>query len=143
MSLINNEATFYCPKCGSIHKEYVKLHNTNLRNQSFSISPILPTCSLCGSEITLNICNIYNGNCKVIVLTGTCASGKSATAEMLMQQYGFEAIDGDCVMQVVKHKLGVNKIEYNESPMYGEIAQEIDILLELQIYNKSFEFFSN
>lgn len=46
-----------------------------------------------------------------------------------MQKYGFSVIDGDCVMQVVKHKLGTHKIEYNAPQMYKEIEKELDILL--------------
>lgn len=49
-----------------------------------------------------------------------------------MQKYGFGVIDGDCVMQVVKHKLGAHKIEYNAPQMYMEIENQIDILLGLK-----------
>lgn len=132
MSLMNYDTTFNCPKCGYIHNGNVKIYNEDLRKQSFKIYPILPTCLICGSEITLNSGSIDSSHCKIIVLTGTCGSGKSSTAEILMQKYGFGAIDGDCVMQVVKYKLGVNKIEYNEPPIYKEIENEIDILLGLK-----------
>lgn len=132
MSFINEALTFSCPKCGNISKKNIKLYNVNLRKQNFGISPILPTCLICGSEIALNRSNSYNSDSKVIVLIGTCASGKSSTAEVFMEEYGFAAIDGDCVMQVVKYKLGVNKIEYNETAMYEEIAKQIDILLSFK-----------
>lgn len=132
MNLMKTDVIFNCPKCGQIHKENVKIYNENLRKQSFKVSPILPTCLVCGSEITLNNNSIYGNGCRVIVLTGTCGSGKSSTAEFLMQEYGFDVIDGDCVMQVVKYKLGVNKIEYNEPSMYREIENQIDILLSLK-----------
>lgn len=132
MNSIKNATTFTCPKCVHIHNENVKIYNENLRKQSFKISPILPTCLICGSEITLNNSVVYGSECKVIVLTGTCGSGKSSTAEILMQKYGFGVIDGDCVMQVVKHKLGAHKIEYNAPQMYMEIENQIDILLGLK-----------
>jgi gluconate kinase len=132
MRSIHDGTTFNCPKCGYINKENIKIDNANLKKQSFRILPILPICLLCGSEITLNRSDKNNSDCKVIVLTGTCGSEKSSTAEIFMQQYGFGVIDGDCVMQVVKHKLGVNKIELNVPSMYEEIAKEIDILLGLK-----------
>lgn len=132
MDVINSIAIFDCPKCGEIPKENIKLYNMELRKQNFNISPILPICLNCGSEVIQNTKNTYNSDGKVIVLTGTCASGKSATAEILMQKYGFEVIDGDCVVQVVKHKLRINKIEYNDPQMYVEIANQIDILLSLK-----------
>lgn len=123
---------FSCPKCGQIPKENIELYNMALRKQNFNISPILPTCLHCGAEVTLNNGDSYNLDVKVIVLTGTCASGKSSTAEILKMKYGFEVIDGDCVMQVVKHKLGISKIEYDAASMYAEIENQIDILLALK-----------
>jgi broad-specificity NMP kinase len=83
----------------------------------------------CGSEVYLSKNNIYDNNNKVIVLTGTYASGKSSTAEILMDKHGFNVIDGDCVMQVVKHRLKVDKIEFNAPAMYEEIEKELDILV--------------
>jgi predicted enzyme related to lactoylglutathione lyase len=46
-----------------------------------------------------------------------------------MEKYGFHVIDGDCVMQVVKHKFKLDKIEFNAAAMYEEIAKELDILI--------------
>jgi len=132
MNLMNNCARFSCSKCGYIAYESVKLYSEKLRKQNFKISPIFPTCQLCGSEITISKSDMNKSNSKVIVLTGTCGSGKSSTAEMLMEKHGFDVIDGDCVMQVVKYKYGTNKIEYNSSEMYEEIAKELDVLIGLQ-----------
>jgi len=84
---------------------------------------------LCGSEVSVGRNDVHNNKNKVIAITGTCASGKSSTAEILMQKYGFGVIDGDCVMQVVKYKLGIDKIDFNTPPMYEEIANELNILL--------------
>lgn len=132
MNLMKNDIVFTCPKCGHVHDENIKVYNRSLRKQSFKISPILPTCFVCGSEITLHSSSMSRSECKVIVLTGTCGSGKSSTAEILMEKYGFGVIDGDCVMQVVKHKLEVDKVRYNDPEMYREIEDEIDILLALK-----------
>ncbi len=132
MDFLEEEKVFYCPKCGHVHSNNIKIYNERLRKQNFIISPILPTCLSCGSEVTLIKQPVLGNGCKVIMLTGTCGSGKSSTAEILMKIYGFDVIDGDCVMQVVKHKFGVNKVEYNEPAMYREIEYQIDILLALK-----------
>lgn len=111
-----------CPKCGLIPKNDIQIYNENLRMQSFSMSPILPACKHCASDIYISHrCN--GGN--IIVLTGTCGSGKSTVAELLSGK-GFLAIDGDCVIQSVRYKKGRKQYEWDE--LINEIACEIDIL---------------
>ncbi len=61
----------------------------------------------------------------IIILNGTCGSGKSTVAEILLRR-GLLAIDGDCVIQVVKHREGTLQVDFNE--MAVETAREIDIL---------------
>ena len=86
------------------------------------MSPVLPTCAHCGEEVEItHRCD--GGN--VIVLNGTCGSGKSTIAEILLRK-GFLVIDGDCVIQVVKHKKGTTQWDFNE--IAAETAIEIDIL---------------
>ena len=68
----------------------------------------------------------------MMILTGTCASGKTTTAEVLMSRYGFVALDSDCVRRVIEHKTGLAKVEYNGPEMFEEILNTIDILLTLQ-----------
>lgn len=127
----SNVNSFICPKCGVISKADIKLYNEALRKQSFKISPILPCCLNCGSEIIVKNNELAKKENKLILLTGTCASGKSSTAEILMEKYNYGAIDTDCVMQVVKYKLNIQKIEHNTPEMYEEICNEIDILTML------------
>jgi cytidylate kinase len=84
--------------------------------------PVLPTCIHCGKEVEItHKCN--GGN--IIVLNGTCGSGKSTIAEILAGK-GFLVIDGDCVIQSAKHKKSIKQVDFNE--MADEIACEIDIL---------------
>jgi predicted ABC-type ATPase len=86
------------------------------------MSPVLPTCVHCGKEVEIvHKCN--GGN--IIVLNGTCGSGKSTIAEILLKK-GFLVIDGDCVIQTAKHKKGVEQVNFSE--MADETAVEIDIL---------------
>lgn len=111
-----------CPNCGSLTKDDIQIYSENLRKQNFSISPVLPTCKSCAAEVTItHKCN--GGN--IIVLNGTCGSGKSTIAEILADR-GYLAIDGDCVIQVVRHKKGIKQYEWEE--LINEIAFEIDIL---------------
>jgi len=112
-----------CPNCGEIAKSEIAIYNRSLRKQKFALTPILPTCKQCSSEVSvLNSCN--RGN--IIVINGTCGSGKSTIAEILVAR-NFQAIDGDCVLQVVQHKTG-RKVHFQEQSFFDEIAHEIDIL---------------
>lgn len=111
-----------CPNCGELVKSDITIYSESLRAQNFSMLPILPTCVRCGAEVkTTHKCS--GGN--IIVLNGTCGSGKSTIAEILAEK-GFLVIDGDCVIQVVKHKKKTKQVDFNE--MADEIAIEIDIL---------------
>ena len=111
-----------CPNCGELAKSDITVYSESLRKQNFSMSPVLPTCVHCGKEVEItHRCN--GGN--IIVLNGTSGSGKSTIAEILAEK-GFLAIDGDCVIQVVKHKKGTTQVDFNE--IAAETASEIDIL---------------
>lgn len=111
-----------CPNCGSLTKDGIQLYSEKLRKQSFSLSPILPACKHCSAEVTItHKCD--SGN--IIVLNGTSGSGKSTIAEILADR-GYLAIDGDCVIQAVRHKKGTKQYEWDE--LINEIACEIDIL---------------
>lgn len=111
-----------CPNCGEILKDDVQIYNENLRKQNINISPVIPICKICGAEVTIShTCN----NGKIIVINGTCGSGKSTVAEILKDN-GYLAIDGDCAIQAVRHKKGIKQYEWNE--LISEITSEIDIL---------------
>lgn len=118
-----------CPKCGKLAKENVQIYNDNLRKQNITISPVIPVCRLCGAEVTVsNTCSTG----EIIVINGTCGSGKSTVAEIL-QDKGYLAIDGDCVIQSVRHKKGIKQYQWDE--LINEIAYEIDIL---SLFGESF-----
>jgi len=107
-----------CPNCGEITKDNVKIYDDSLRKQNI----ILPTCKLCGFEVVIShICD--GGN--LIVLNGTCGSGKTTIAEVFVDK-GWLAIDGDCAIQSLRHKKGTKQYEWKE--LINEIACEIDIL---------------
>jgi len=60
-----------------------------------------------------------------MVLNGTCGSGKSTIAEILLKK-GFLAIDGDCAIQAAKHKKRTEQVDFTK--IADETASEIDIL---------------
>ncbi|MCL1787065.1 MAG: AAA family ATPase [Defluviitaleaceae bacterium] len=116
-----------CPTCGVIPLADVAIYNQALRKQTFALSPILPTCNTCGGEVTVK------GNpqgAKILLLNGTCGSGKSATAEELVKSHGYLAIDGDCAWQSALYKLGLSKqaLNFDSQEIFDEISAEIDIL---------------
>ena len=119
------ETIIICPVCGQIPASRVIVYNESLRKQSFDISPILPTCDICKSEVEFMGCT-QGGT--IILLNGTCGSGKSTIADELVKTHGFLAIDADCAMQVVRHKLGVKHVDFDSKELFDEISKEIDIL---------------
>ncbi|MHB1153294.1 MAG: methyltransferase domain-containing protein [Eubacteriales bacterium] len=121
----NRNIRFVCPECGDIDKDSVEIYNAQLRKQNFSISPIVPTCKHCLSEII--IINAPEG-AELIILNGTCGSGKSTVAEEMMKNYGYAVIDGDCMIQSARHRFINIKIEYNSDKALDEIVSEINIL---------------
>ncbi len=111
-----------CPNCGELGISDITVYSERLRKQDFSMLPVLPTCRRCGEEVKITH-RCTGGN--IIVLNGTCGSGKSTVAEILLKK-GFLVIDGDCVIQVVKHKKETP--EWNFDELADEIGIEIDIL---------------
>ena len=124
-------AEVVCPVCGEVKSSDITLYDIELRKQNFDISPIHPTCNLCKSTVSINK-KCCGG--EIIILNGTCGSGKSTIAIELMKHYGYYAIDGDCVNQSVKRKIGTqapdwrSKVEFNSDETLSEIAAEIDYI---------------
>ena len=114
-----------CPTCGPVPLHNVTIYNDGLRKQKFSLSPILPTCNVCASQVEVKG---DTRDVKILLLNGTCGSGKSSTAEELVKSHGFVAIDGDNVLRVVEHKLGVRRIDFDSQEVFEEISTQIDII---------------
>ena len=111
-----------CPTCGELTKDEICLYRAGLRRQTFAMLPILPTCQRCGADVTVT--HTCTGG-SILVLNGTCGSGKSTIAEILAER-GYLAIDGDCVIQVVKHKTGSKQPALAD--LVPEVASELDLL---------------
>jgi deoxyadenosine/deoxycytidine kinase len=76
---------------------------------------------------------MYKSNSNVIVLAGTCASGKSSTAETFMRQYGFDVIYFYDELSAFEHVSNEDIIIFDNSTYsLEESADKI-----LQMYNKS------
>jgi len=130
-ALTQHEVRWLCPNCSETTQ--YSLHRDGLQQRKrISIRPILPTCTTCGADIRLLHAPPPRADARLIVLTGTCASGKSSTAEALIAHYGFTGIDGNCVLfDVLKHKYDLTHVAFNGPEMLQEIAFEIDLLLAL------------
>ena len=111
-----------CPICGAIEKADVKLYDETLKSQNILICPLNPTCKFCGMEVSISH-KACSGN--IIVLNGTCGSGKTTVAELLADK-GWLAIDGDCAIQSLRNKTGRKQYEWGQ--LIDEIRCEIDVL---------------
>jgi hypothetical protein len=99
------------------------------------MSPVLPTCVHCGKGVEIvHKCN--GGN--IIVLNGTCGSGKSTITEIFLRK-GFLGIDGDCVIQTVKHKK--TAVEIDILSMFGDDFVLATVILpeDLDKYTEIFQ----
>lgn len=119
---VDGKHSINCPNCGKLKKDDIQIYSESLRKQNFKLLPIMPVCKNCGTEVEVKN-NCSGGN--IIVLNGTSGSGKSTIAELLAEK-GFLAIDGDCVIQTVRHKNKRKQYEWDE--LIEEIGHEIDIL---------------
>ena len=105
-----------CPVCGEIQRGDITLYNSKLLRLNLDISPIHPICNHCKSTVKINK-KCCGG--EIIILNGTCGSGKSTIAIELMEKYGYYAIDGDCVNQSVKHKIGNDAPDFNSKVQFN------------------------
>lgn len=112
----------YCPNCGAIRKEQIHIERPDLRKQNFDLTPILPTCRICGAETEVR--HTCTGG-RLLVLNGTCGSGKSTLAEGLAKK-GWGVVDGDCAMQSARYRRRGEKVDFRGA--MEEIVREIDIL---------------
>ena len=116
-----------CPHCGEVPEDGITLYREDLRIQNFTVYPILPVCRSCGAEIVFYPEQAGDGG-SIIVLSGTCGSGKTSVGEQLMRRHGFCLIDSDCVVGTIRHRTGVKKVDMFGDDFLRETAYKIDIL---------------
>jgi len=78
-----------CPHCGELPPREVVWYNEAYRKPGFPLAPVCPVCKVCGAEVAAGQ-KQYNG--RVLILNGTCGSGKTSVAVELMQKHGFHAL---------------------------------------------------
>jgi gluconate kinase len=119
----------HCPACQGPTR--CTLYSDRItQRKRISIRPISPACLRCGGAVVIHTAPGRGRGRTILALTGTCGSGKSTTAEVLTATYGFSAIDGNCVQDVIRSRLGTPAV-FNGPEMLDEFAREIDILLSL------------
>jgi hypothetical protein len=113
-----------CPVCGVV--DDINIYSESLKRPRFKIAPVLPTCKNCGSEVDCFPSDEYKG--RAVVLIGACGSGKTTIAEMLMNEHGYNAIDLDCIIDILKHKYKDRKLRLDSPESYRETEKCINIL---------------
>jgi shikimate kinase len=124
---MNPHKKWKCLNCG--YTDQISLYNNALKKPNFKIAPILPTCKKCKHEVLFTPDPKQRFNKRVFVLTGALGSGKTSTAEMLFTTHNFNAIDHDCIIDLLKHKYPNQKLEFNSPEAVQEIENNVDILL--------------
>jgi predicted kinase len=118
----------FCPGCGG--PSSFTLHDDRIEQRKrIAIRPISPRCLRCGGDLVIQAPVRGQGR-TLVALTGTCGSGKSTTAELLVSRHGFQGIDGNGVQDVLRSRGGPPP-DFNGPAMLDEIAREIDVLLSL------------
>ncbi|MBP7402794.1 MAG: hypothetical protein KBA30_09275 [Clostridia bacterium] len=119
------QSVLTCPECGPLGREDVSVRCERLRRQNLQILPVFPTCRSCGSEVAVR--HACTGG-SLIVLNGTCGSGKSSVAEELAARHGYLAMDGDGVLQSARNRPGNETVSLDSPVVLEEIGREIDLL---------------
>jgi len=120
-----------CPNCDELRIEQINLFDPNITEYRHNLKSIHPVCKNCYSELSYQWDGTQQEQGRVLLITGTCASGKSTIAQIAAQQYGFFLIDGDGVRQIVKLKMGLSESDWNADYFHNEILLMIDMLLSL------------
>lgn len=127
---MNPHKKWKCIHCG--YTDEISLYNDALKKPNFKIAPILPTCKKCQNEVLFTPDPKQSFNKRVFILTGALGSGKTSTAEILFSKHNFNAIDHDCIIDLLKHKYPDQKLEFNSPEALKEIEHNVDILLTFE-----------
>ncbi|MCU0522739.1 MAG: ATP-binding protein [Anaerolineae bacterium] len=101
-----------CPQCGKRDARQITLYREGLFNAASRRFD--PSCTLCGSRLTFDPCrSTATPSAPVLVVSGSCASGKTTISYLLSEHYGFVQIDGDWVLESRKAE-EQRHIDFNE-----------------------------
>ena len=105
-----------CPNCGQLDGADIALYPHgdmfNACSRRFD-----PHCATCGSPATFDRdeCKLAQANpdAKVIIISGSCSSGKTTVSYLLSERHGFVQVDGDWVQESLRDKRG-RRADFNE-----------------------------
>jgi len=103
-----------CPRCGDRDAETLALYRDHDdARPAAHYRRVGPWCITCGSRAQFDLpaeerrtIGARNPSARVLVLSGTCASGKSTIANLLAERYRLVPIDGDWLLSYYKNELG-------------------------------------
>jgi len=107
-----------CPRCGDVAEGSLALYHAdgvfNTHSKRFG-----PWCRACGERVTFRegdgpAPTPHPPSARVLLLSGTCASGKSAVSYLLSERYGLVQIDGDWILDMLRRELG-RKVGFEET----------------------------
>lgn len=103
-----SHAAWRCPRCGDVAESDLVLYRAdgvfNKHSKRFG-----PWCRACGERIAFREGDgpaapiPHRPSARVLLLSGTCASGKSAVSYLLSERYGLAQIDGDWILDMLRH----------------------------------------
>jgi DNA-directed RNA polymerase subunit RPC12/RpoP len=108
-----------CPRCGERDENALALYRAdgvfNRHSKRFG-----PWCRECRSRIIFHEGDglaapiPFSSSARVLLLSGPCASGKSAVSYLLSERYGLAQIDGDWILDLLRRELG-RKVGFEET----------------------------
>ena len=106
-----------CPQCGDLNARSITWYREglfNARSKRFD-----PRCADCGATAHFDpaTCTSERPPAPVLVISGSCASGKTTLSYLLAERYGFVQIDGDWVLENRKAEEG-RHVDFNEIHPY-------------------------
>ncbi|NKB66715.1 MAG: hypothetical protein GKR89_06630 [Candidatus Latescibacteria bacterium] len=113
---------WHCPQCGPLDRGGLTLYRPPLLNaHSKRLDPHCTACgatAICRSQPVPADAQTPAIQGAVLIITGTCSSGKSTISYLLAQQHQFIQIDGDWIWQQAKEQ--DPKIQPDD--IHGELA---------------------
>ncbi len=94
-----------CPKCGADLQQCHILEDRYVAPMKNKSRIIAPTCARCGRLIqTLDVLDNIVDHRKVLLLSGTAGTGKTALGQLIERRCGYVFIDGDAMQKRVHHR---------------------------------------
>ena len=104
-----------CARCGALDNETITLYRPERAFFNAMVRAFDPTCGMCGGPATFDAGTdgLASPTGRVLVVSGTCASGKTTVSDVLAEQHGFVQLDADWFLAKRKDELG-RHIDFNE-----------------------------